>query len=242
MESRLRCCHCRGGPPPWLADPPSPWLGTPLRDGSLGRSAFALTKRTCFVFVKTDDFLRETGSERTDLIVLLLDGVRWFDYNLAWNCAGEKHWHVHLPNSTLASCSVVSILFWKITDTSSLARKKTRNAALYFWPLCCSLWSHVCCYRCCGDLSLCQDRHPQQLWHLWCDGLRKLECVAPCCFFMHFCAFMCTWLGSIAFWAQKKMFSTIWKCYETCRNVKTCMRQKQFCGEGVKKLAVLEIN
>ena len=32
--------------PPWLADPP--WLATPPpRDGWLGRSAFALTKRTC---------------------------------------------------------------------------------------------------------------------------------------------------------------------------------------------------
>ncbi len=35
-------------PPPWLADPPG-WLAdSPPRDGWLGRSAFALTKRTCF--------------------------------------------------------------------------------------------------------------------------------------------------------------------------------------------------
>ncbi len=38
MESCLSCC--RGGPPPWLADPP--------HDGWLGRSASTLTKRTCF--------------------------------------------------------------------------------------------------------------------------------------------------------------------------------------------------
>ncbi len=41
MVSRL--CHCCGGPPP----PPPGWL-TPPRDGWLGRSASALTKRTCF--------------------------------------------------------------------------------------------------------------------------------------------------------------------------------------------------
>ena len=46
MESRVRC-HCCCGGPPWLADPPA-WLATPPRDGWLGRSAFALTKRTCF--------------------------------------------------------------------------------------------------------------------------------------------------------------------------------------------------
>ncbi len=44
MESRL--CRCRGGPPSQLADPPG-WLPPP-RDGWLGRSAFALTKRTCY--------------------------------------------------------------------------------------------------------------------------------------------------------------------------------------------------
>ncbi len=37
--------------PPWLADTPPPsWLATPPRDGWLGRSASALTKRTCFFF------------------------------------------------------------------------------------------------------------------------------------------------------------------------------------------------
>ncbi len=43
MESRLRR-PCRGGPPPpgWLPPPPS--------DGWLGRSAFVLTKRTCYLF------------------------------------------------------------------------------------------------------------------------------------------------------------------------------------------------
>ncbi len=49
-------CRCCGGPPwlatpshPWLVDPP--WLADPPppRNGWLGRSAFALTKPTCFV-------------------------------------------------------------------------------------------------------------------------------------------------------------------------------------------------
>ncbi len=44
MESCLRHCHCRGGPP--LAGYPL-LLADPPRGGWLGRSAFALTKRTC---------------------------------------------------------------------------------------------------------------------------------------------------------------------------------------------------
>ena len=72
---RCHChCHCHGGPPPtswpphkgaalWshvcviMEDPPSGWLTPPPlpgmawdRDGWLGRSAFSLTKRTCFSF------------------------------------------------------------------------------------------------------------------------------------------------------------------------------------------------
>ena len=47
MESRLRRCRWCRGPHPlagWLAG----WLTPPPRDGWLGRSAFALTKRTWF--------------------------------------------------------------------------------------------------------------------------------------------------------------------------------------------------
>ena len=39
-------------PTPWLADPPpAGWVTPPPRDGWLGRSAFALSKRTCSLFL-----------------------------------------------------------------------------------------------------------------------------------------------------------------------------------------------
>ncbi len=50
------------GWPPWLADPPPPPLADPPRDGWLGRSAFTLTKRTCFFFTWKSEMFSATFS------------------------------------------------------------------------------------------------------------------------------------------------------------------------------------
>ncbi len=96
MESRTCHCHCRGGPP--LA-------GYPPCDGWLGRSAFALTKRTCLchsLFIcpslyRTVDVAFLAKSESAKLLSLEMDDDIGLHQIWSQTCAHAFVWCICRP-------------------------------------------------------------------------------------------------------------------------------------------------
>ncbi len=110
-------CHCRGGPPPtpWLT--PLPWLANPPRDGWLGRSAFALTKRICLFYAQGANNLKRKVTN------LLLCPIYW--NSLRWNLPSRSLFELRLPHMKLLGAVTFSAFnpqqgTWTGADLSTL--------------------------------------------------------------------------------------------------------------------------